>query len=157
MLTTSTPATRRASNTDGGARKVKDLFSAVPRSVTAVSRLTTVKSAPLSRAATGARAVSGWWKRSVSRPAVCTSPAKLTVTGPSGGGLLAVEAGAEICEGAPPLVRSPAVSPGPGPTEHPATARAALRQTRRHGTSGTIAGRAAAPPHRGTGHRSTYR
>src|SRR3954469_18895498 len=143
MLTTSTPTALKASNTDGGARKVKDLSSALPRSVTAVSRLTIVRSAAFSRGATGASAVRGCRKRSVSRPAVCTSPAKLNVTGPRGGGLV-IEAGADVWDGAVLVVGSPA-SPGPSGAEHPATARAAMRHRRRHATRRTIAGRAARP------------
>ena len=48
MVATSTPASLRAVRADGGARKVKSLGAGVPRSVMAVSRLTTARSARFS-------------------------------------------------------------------------------------------------------------
>src|SRR5438270_1637313 len=60
MFTTSTPALRRAVNDAAGERKWKFLpGTGAPRSLIAVSRLTTVKSAPDSTGASGANTWSG--------------------------------------------------------------------------------------------------
>src|SRR5919107_1956905 len=63
MVATSTPADLRAVRADGGARKGKSLGAGVPRSVMAVSRFTTARSARPSTPATGPKVVAGFAAR----------------------------------------------------------------------------------------------
>ena len=96
MVATSTPASLRAVRAGGGARKVKSLGAGVPRSVIAVSRLTTARSARRSTPAIGPRVVAGLAaSRDSIAPSKWTSPPKARVTGspvgsrvrrPAGGG-----------------------------------------------------------------------
>src|SRR4029453_7041596 len=88
MVTTSTPAALRAVRAVGGARKVKSLAAGVPRSVMAVSRFTTARSARRRTLAIGPKVVAGSADRRDSMaPSKWTSPPKARVTGSPVGSL----------------------------------------------------------------------
>src|SRR5215217_1743110 len=100
MVATSTPASLRAVRADGGARKVKSLGAGVPRSVMAVSRLTTARSARRRTSATGPRAVAGSAaSRDPMAPSKWTSPPKAMVTGSPVGSRVAPARGAAVVVG----------------------------------------------------------
>src|SRR5688572_8267422 len=82
------PAARTAAYAEAGARKWNSFGSGVPRVVTAVSRLTTARSAADSTLATGPNAVAGSLSRAAVRPVKCTSPpnARVSSTGAGGDG-----------------------------------------------------------------------
>src|SRR3569833_573792 len=81
METTSMPAAFSAVNALAGARKLNSLGSFVPRFVSAVSRLTMVKSALLSAGMVGPSAVCGDLRRAASWAWKCVSPANARVIG----------------------------------------------------------------------------
>src|SRR5664280_1523886 len=80
IVATVTPLARSAENAVAGARNRYCLAAGVPRSVTAVSRLTTARSAPASTGWIGASAVAGSSSRGRTTPSKCTSPPKASVT-----------------------------------------------------------------------------
>src|SRR3954453_11269524 len=73
------PAAFRAVYAVAGARKWYSFGSGVPRSVTALSRFTTARSAPDRTGAIGPIAVAGSRSSAAVRPVKCTSPAKANV------------------------------------------------------------------------------
>src|SRR5215217_3907 len=100
MVATSTPASLRAVRADGGARKVKSLGAGLPRSVMAVSRLTTARSARRSTLATGPKVVAGLAARRLAiAPSKWTSPPKARVTGSPVGSLGSPARGAAVVVG----------------------------------------------------------
>src|SRR5674536_366159 len=80
IVATVTPPARSAGNAVAGARNRYCLAAGVPRSVTAVSRLTTARAAPASTGWIGASAVAGSASRGRTTPSKCTSPPKASVT-----------------------------------------------------------------------------
>src|SRR5674536_121335 len=80
IVATVTPPARSAGNAVAGARNRYCLAAGLPRSVTAVSRLTTARSAPASTGWIGASAVAGSASRGRTTPSKCTSPPKASVT-----------------------------------------------------------------------------
>src|SRR5450759_3359835 len=76
IVATVTPPARSAGNAVAGARNRYCLAAGVPRSVTAVSMLTTARSAPASSGWIGASAVAGSASRGRTTPSKCTSPPK---------------------------------------------------------------------------------
>src|SRR5664280_2764398 len=80
IVATVTPPARSAGNAVAGARNRYCLAAGVPRSVTAVSRLTTARSAPASTGWIGASVVAGSASRGRTTPSKCTSPPKASVT-----------------------------------------------------------------------------
>src|SRR4051794_31216549 len=92
------PAARSAVNADGGAWKVKLLFSGVPPTAMAVSRLTIIRSGAARPAAAGPNTVAGFAaNRLAVRSVKWTSPAKPSLTTPMGS-----EGVAELAEDEPP-------------------------------------------------------
>src|SRR6266508_3850419 len=97
MVATSTPAASSAVKAEAGARKVNSLAAAVPRSVMAVSRLTTARSARRSTPPIGPKVVAGSLARRVATaPSKWTSPPKAMVTGAPVGSLPAPARGGEV-------------------------------------------------------------
>src|SRR6266508_2334858 len=133
MVATSTPAASSAVKAEAGARKANSLAAAVPRSVMAVSRLTTARSARRSTPPIGPKVVAGSLARRVATaPSKWTSPPKAMVTGAPVGSLPAPARGGEVVvargravvlvEVAPETPVSP---PSPPPPPQPLRASAA--------------------------------
>src|SRR5215218_10166035 len=114
MVATSTPASLRAVRAAGGARKVKSLGAGVPRSVMAVSRLTTARSARRRTPAMGPKVVAGLVaSRDPIAPSKWTSPPKAMVTGSPVGSLVPPAVGRRVV-----VVAAGAAWPGSPPASH---------------------------------------
>src|SRR5512132_1529515 len=158
MVATSTPASLRAVRAEGGARKVKSLGAGVPRSVMAVSRLTTARSARRSTPAIGPKVVAGLAaRRAAIAPSKWTSPPKARVTGSPVGSLVWPARWAEVVAGRAVVAVEVAAlvawvawvgrGSSPAPPQAANSSAARVRETttwRRGGTGGREDGRGTA-------------
>src|SRR5215216_714118 len=158
MVATSTPAALRAVRADGGARKVKSLGAGVPRSVMAVSRLTTARSARRRTLAMGPRVAGLAASRDPIAPSKWTSPPKARVTGSPVGSRVAPARGAAVVVGRAVVEAEVAAAvvavvwaacPGSSPPPHALSNSSAARVSeattwRRWGNGGWWAGRGTA-------------
>src|SRR5947207_12267270 len=121
-VTTSTPAALIASKELVAARKWNSFGCSVPRLVTALSKLTIVRSASDSSGTIGPKACCGSLSSLAVRSVKCTSPAKARVRSPAGDGAGegdAATAGADEAAGAG--------ATGAGAVPHPVRPASAIR------------------------------